>query len=164
MFKFKKLFCKQKEYDLNASEARNTTLLSQYNSIMKKITERAKKGHTDIIILFKCILQEVVEKLENDGFNVETTSSDYTAISWWNPKNDGLKSIKIRELSILSQYNSVIERINDYAREGVVSTKIFDMYPEVIEKLKNNGFDIVITSGSKLAEISWGNIGAKKEP
>ena len=76
MFKFKKLFCKQKEYDLNASEARNTTLLSQYNLIFKKITEEAEYGNKKSVIskFRKCILPKVVEKLENNGFNIEITS------------------------------------------------------------------------------------------
>ena len=154
---FEKL--KQDEYNLNASKARDISRLAQYNLIFKKITEEAEYGNKKAVIykFRKCILPEVVEKLENDGFNIEITSDCFT-ISWENVKNCGRKAFKIRELSILSQYNLTIERINDDAKAGEVSTEIFDMYPEVVEKLKNKGFDIVIPTTSMIGKVSWKNI------
>ena len=154
---FEKL--KQEEYNLNASKARDMSKLAQYNFILKKITEEAEQGNKKAVIykFRKCILPEVVEKLENDGFNIEITSDCFT-ISWENVKNCGRKAFKIRELSILSQSNLTIERINDDAKAGEVSTEIFDMYPEVVEKLKNKGFDIVIPTTSMIGKVSWKNI------
>lgn len=151
---FEKL--KQEEYNLNASKARDMSKLAQYNFILKKITEEAEQGSKKAVIykFRKCILPEVVEKLENDGFNIEITS-DYTVISWENVKNCGDKAIKIRELSILSQYDLTLERINDDAKVGKISTEIFDIYPEVVEKLRNKGFNIIIPTTSTIGKVSW---------
>ena len=71
---FEKL--KQEEYNLNASKARDISRLAQYNLIFKKITEEAEYGNKKSVIskFRKCILPKVVEKLENNGFNIEITS------------------------------------------------------------------------------------------